>query len=49
LEEVHDWGSEKKGRSVYPRDRIVSASREMSSSNWTFCTPRVSMREVNRP
>lgn len=34
---------------AYPRDRIVSASREMSSSNWTSWTPRVSIREVKTP
>lgn len=38
------------GRLVaYPSDRIVSASREMSSSNWVFFTPSVSIREVKRP
>lgn len=36
-------------RVAYPSDRIVSASREMSSSNWVFFTPSVSIREVKRP
>lgn len=34
---------------AYPSDRIVSASREMSSSNWVSFTPSVSIREVKRP
>lgn len=34
---------------AYPSERIVSASREMSSSNWVSCTPSVSIREVKRP
>lgn len=34
---------------VYLNDRIVSASRETSSSNWTFFTPRSSINEVNTP
>lgn len=34
---------------AYPSDRIVSGSREMSSSNWVFFTPSVSIREVKRP
>lgn len=33
----------------YLSERMVSASREMSSSNWTSFTPRFSMREVNTP
>lgn len=34
---------------AYPSERIVSASREMSSSNWVSLTPSVSIREVNKP
>lgn len=33
----------------YLSERIVSASREISSSNWTSLTPRFSMREVKTP
>ena len=42
-------GKRMKAEFWYPRERIVSASREMSSSNCTFWTPSVSMREVKRP
>lgn len=36
-------------REGYLNDRIVSASNEMSSSNWAPFTPRFSMREVKTP
>jgi hypothetical protein len=36
-------------RRTYLKERIVSASRETSSSNCTSLTPRFSIREVNTP
>lgn len=41
------WGSLE--LDIYPSERIVSASMEMSSSNCTSLTPSVSMREVKTP
>lgn len=43
------WGVGGRWFGGYLSERIVSASREINSSNWTSLTPRFSMREVKTP